>query len=70
MGGRGGLPLVPEHRPLPVPQGLNERRAASDSLQKLQEEVAKLWMEILVSKGECGSGARGGTVTVVCWRHT
>uniref|UniRef100_A0A8C6EYC3 Fc epsilon receptor II n=1 Tax=Marmota marmota marmota TaxID=9994 RepID=A0A8C6EYC3_MARMA len=32
-------------------QSLNERRAASDSLQKLQEEVAKLWMEILVSKG-------------------
>ncbi|XP_077652717.1 low affinity immunoglobulin epsilon Fc receptor [Urocitellus parryii] len=32
-------------------QSLNERRAASDSLEKLQEEVAKLWMEILASKG-------------------
>lgn len=32
-------------------QSLNKRRAASDSLEKLQEEVAKLWMEILVSKG-------------------
>lgn len=42
-------------------QSLNERRAASDSLDKLQEEVAKLWMEILVSKGEGVSG--GGTVT-------
>lgn len=32
-------------------QGLNEKRAASDSLEKLQEEVAKLWIEILMSKG-------------------
>lgn len=35
-------------------QGLNEKRAASDSLEKLQEEVAKLWIEILMSKGEPG----------------
>nr|XP_042124174.1 low affinity immunoglobulin epsilon Fc receptor [Peromyscus maniculatus bairdii] len=32
-------------------QGLNEKRTASDSLEKLQEEVAKLWMEMLISKG-------------------
>uniref|UniRef100_A0A8D2E091 Fc epsilon receptor II n=1 Tax=Sciurus vulgaris TaxID=55149 RepID=A0A8D2E091_SCIVU len=32
-------------------QSLNQRRAASDSLEKLQEEVEKLWMQILVSKG-------------------
>ncbi|EDL21951.1 low affinity immunoglobulin epsilon Fc receptor isoform E [Mus musculus] len=31
--------------------GLNEKRTASDSLEKLQEEVAKLWIEILISKG-------------------
>ncbi|XP_002722072.2 low affinity immunoglobulin epsilon Fc receptor isoform X3 [Oryctolagus cuniculus] len=32
-------------------QSLNERRTASDLLERLQEEVAKLWMEILVSNG-------------------
>ncbi|XP_021091715.1 low affinity immunoglobulin epsilon Fc receptor isoform X2 [Mesocricetus auratus] len=32
-------------------QGLNEKRVASDSLEKLQEEVAKLWIEMLTSKG-------------------
>ncbi|CAH7282400.1 Fcer2a [Phodopus roborovskii] len=32
-------------------QGLNEKRTASDSLEKLQEEVAKLWIEMLISKG-------------------
>ncbi|XP_028635660.1 low affinity immunoglobulin epsilon Fc receptor isoform X2 [Grammomys surdaster] len=31
--------------------GLNEKRKASDSLEKIQEEVAKLWIEILMSKG-------------------
>ncbi|XP_051017891.1 low affinity immunoglobulin epsilon Fc receptor [Acomys russatus] len=31
--------------------GLNEKRTASDSLEKLQEEVAKLWIEVLMSKG-------------------
>lgn len=34
-----------------VSLGLNEKRTASDSLEKLQEEVAKLWIEILISKG-------------------
>ncbi|MBZ3881544.1 Low affinity immunoglobulin epsilon Fc receptor, partial [Sciurus carolinensis] len=47
----GGLSVIPEHRPLPAPQGLNQRRAASDSLEKLQEEVEKLRIQILVSKG-------------------
>ncbi|KAM6168132.1 low affinity immunoglobulin epsilon Fc receptor [Erethizon dorsatum] len=32
-------------------QNLNERYVASDSLGRLKEEVAKLWMEIQVSKG-------------------
>ncbi|XP_047387515.1 low affinity immunoglobulin epsilon Fc receptor isoform X4 [Sciurus carolinensis] len=32
-------------------QSLNQRRAASDSLEKLQEEVEKLRIQILVSKG-------------------
>nr|XP_034345452.1 low affinity immunoglobulin epsilon Fc receptor isoform X6 [Arvicanthis niloticus] len=31
--------------------GLNEKRTASDSLEKIQEEVAKLWIEIRMSKG-------------------
>ncbi|XP_052024416.1 low affinity immunoglobulin epsilon Fc receptor isoform X3 [Apodemus sylvaticus] len=31
--------------------GLNEKRAASDALEKLQGEVTKLWIEILMSKG-------------------
>uniref|UniRef100_I3MWG4 Fc epsilon receptor II n=1 Tax=Ictidomys tridecemlineatus TaxID=43179 RepID=I3MWG4_ICTTR len=44
QGTRPGDPRAPKHH-------LNERRAASDSLEKLQEEVAKLWMEILASKG-------------------
>lgn len=44
--------------PVPGPPGLNEKRTASDSLEKLQEEVAKLWMEMLISKGE--STTRGG----------
>lgn len=35
-----------------VSLGLNEKRTASDSLEKLQEEVAKLWIEILISKGK------------------
>ncbi|CAO2630900.1 Low affinity immunoglobulin epsilon Fc receptor [Lemmus lemmus] len=33
-------------------QSLNEKRTASDSLEKLQEEVAKLRIEMLISKGE------------------
>ncbi|XP_013209157.1 low affinity immunoglobulin epsilon Fc receptor-like [Microtus ochrogaster] len=33
-------------------QSLNEKRTASDSLEKLQEEVAKLRIEMLLSKGE------------------
>ncbi|XP_075827182.1 low affinity immunoglobulin epsilon Fc receptor isoform X1 [Microtus pennsylvanicus] len=32
-------------------QSLNEKRTASDSLEKLQEEVAKLKIEMLLSKG-------------------
>ncbi|CAO2630897.1 Low affinity immunoglobulin epsilon Fc receptor, partial [Lemmus lemmus] len=32
-------------------QSLNEKRTASDSLEKLQEEVAKLRIEMLISKG-------------------
>ncbi|XP_041534183.1 low affinity immunoglobulin epsilon Fc receptor isoform X4 [Microtus oregoni] len=32
-------------------QSLNEKRTASDSLEKLQEEVAKLRIEMLLSKG-------------------
>lgn len=35
-----------------VSLGLNEKRTASDSLEKIQEEVAKLWIEIRTSKGE------------------
>ncbi|KAL1772868.1 low affinity immunoglobulin epsilon Fc receptor isoform X1 [Sigmodon hispidus] len=34
-----------------VPQGLNEKREAEDSLEKLREDVAKLWIEMLMSKG-------------------
>ncbi|MEJ1281868.1 Fc receptor IgE low affinity II alpha polypeptide [Cricetulus griseus] len=34
-----------------IQNGLNEKRTASDSLEKLQEEVAKLWIEMLISKG-------------------
>ncbi|XP_012921231.1 low affinity immunoglobulin epsilon Fc receptor [Heterocephalus glaber] len=37
-------------------QNLNERRSALDSMGRLKEEVAKLWMEIQVSKGsECST---------------
>ncbi|XP_006775471.1 PREDICTED: low affinity immunoglobulin epsilon Fc receptor [Myotis davidii] len=32
-------------------QGLNERRSALNSLERLQEEVAKLWIELRVSNG-------------------
>ncbi|XP_042638610.1 low affinity immunoglobulin epsilon Fc receptor [Orycteropus afer afer] len=32
-------------------QSLNERRAASDSLERLQEEVAKLWIELKIANG-------------------
>ncbi|XP_062966065.1 low affinity immunoglobulin epsilon Fc receptor [Cynocephalus volans] len=32
-------------------QSLNERRRASDSLERLQEEMAKLWIELRVSNG-------------------
>ncbi|XP_066106813.1 low affinity immunoglobulin epsilon Fc receptor isoform X2 [Saccopteryx bilineata] len=32
-------------------QGLNERRTALDSLERLQEEVAKLWIELRISNG-------------------
>ncbi|XP_036902809.1 low affinity immunoglobulin epsilon Fc receptor isoform X2 [Sturnira hondurensis] len=32
-------------------QGLNERRAALTSLEKLQEEVSKLWVELRVANG-------------------
>ncbi|XP_039714028.1 low affinity immunoglobulin epsilon Fc receptor isoform X3 [Pteropus medius] len=32
-------------------QGLNERRTALNSLERLQEEVAKLWIELRVSNG-------------------
>ncbi|XP_045044184.2 low affinity immunoglobulin epsilon Fc receptor isoform X4 [Desmodus rotundus] len=32
-------------------QGLNERRTALTSLERLQEEVSKLWMELRVSNG-------------------
>lgn len=51
--GPGGAPkLVCDHCPHPTTQGLNERHTALNSLERLQEEVAKLWIELRVSNGE------------------
>lgn len=47
-----GLLTTAPFQPLPTP-GLNERRAALHALDRLQEEVAKLWIELRVSNGEC-----------------
>lgn len=49
-----------------VPQGLNEKRSASDSLEKLQEEVAKLRIEMLLSKGESDLPEQWCPVTTYC----
>ncbi|OBS81299.1 hypothetical protein A6R68_20518 [Neotoma lepida] len=49
--GRGSLNRLQEDLINVKSQGLNEKRTASDSLKKLQEEVAKLWMEMLMAKG-------------------
>ncbi|KAM8764555.1 LOW QUALITY PROTEIN: low affinity immunoglobulin epsilon Fc receptor [Rhynchonycteris naso] len=36
-------------------QGLNERRTALDSLERLQEEVAKLWVELISNGSMCNT---------------
>uniref|UniRef100_A0A8C4M6Y6 Fc fragment of IgE receptor II n=1 Tax=Equus asinus asinus TaxID=83772 RepID=A0A8C4M6Y6_EQUAS len=49
-GSQVGLLTTAPFQPLPTP-GLNERRAALHALDRLQEEVAKLWIELRVSNG-------------------
>uniref|UniRef100_A0A671F306 C-type lectin domain-containing protein n=1 Tax=Rhinolophus ferrumequinum TaxID=59479 RepID=A0A671F306_RHIFE len=48
---QGAPKLVCDHCPHPTTQGLNERHTALNSLERLQEEVAKLWIELRVSNG-------------------
>ncbi|KAG8519254.1 Low affinity immunoglobulin epsilon Fc receptor [Galemys pyrenaicus] len=46
--------------------GLNERRRASEALERLRVEVQKLWVELRVANGECpgaAAGARGDGVS-------
>lgn len=59
MGREGGCRNSPTTVPHPITQGLNERSTALHSLERLQEEVEKLWMELHASNGE--------SVPMVCW---
>lgn len=66
MAVRGGCvryKFISDHCPPPDHRGLNERRTALHSLERLQEEVEKLWIELQVSNGECACES----VPEVCW---
>lgn len=59
MGGRRGAVAASSSLttvPHPITQGLNERHTALRSLERLREEMVKLWIELHASNGES-----------VCW---
>lgn len=59
-GEAGALKCLSDPCPHPITPGLNERRTDLGSLERLQEEVARLWIELRVSNGECLCAPRIG----------